>query len=141
MNILKLLKISLLCCVGILSINNNNGYTTQNNNIQNNNRYQLIHTIEWTWNNIPIERDPFNFYNQGRYISISDGNNSYCYDIYNHKIKVYSRINRRLQYNHKKTINNFTELANRIRMNNDSWDDLDNIVHDIFGENYTAYLS
>lgn len=133
MNILKLLRISILCCIGLLNISN--GYTTQSNNVHDNNSYQLVQTIEWTWNNIPV----FPIENRD-YILISNGINNYYYNLYSKTIIVYSRINEKLQYTDEETTNKFTELANRTNNLYDLYNS-NNIVHELFGDDYKAYLS
>ena len=138
MSIFKICKICAVLCIGVLSTNNNIGYTMYGQD--NNNRYELIQVIEFDWNTIPImfEMGPNN-YIQGRYIQVCNEYNNYLCDIWSHRIKVYMKIGNKLDYNENEIINKFTELSNNIRANN-NWNNLNNAIHNLFGESYTAYL-
>lgn len=139
MSISKLLKIFIACCIC-----SNMAYTMQEQKstetTKTSSDYEVIQVVEFDWNTIPImfERAP-DSYVQGRYIQVSNDHNKYICDIWSHRIRVYIKIGNKLDYEDKEVTKKFTELSNRIRTDH-NWNNLDNIIHELFGNNYSALL-
>lgn len=131
MSISKLFKVFAICCIC-----SNIGYTMQ----EQNNNYELVQIIEFKWNSLPImfEINP-NSYIQGRYIKVSNDYNKYICDIWRRRINVFIKIGNKLDYEDKTVINKFRELSNRIKADG-NWNNIDNTVHELFGNNYSILL-
>ena len=148
MSISKLFKVFAICCFYC-----NIAYTMQEQNstevtktssdyevIQTGSDYEVIQVLEFKWNSLPImfERGP-NSYIQGRYINVNNDYNKYICDIWRYRINVYMKIGSKLDYYDEAVTNKFRELSKRIRANN-NWDNLNNMVRELFGNNYSVLL-
>lgn len=139
MSVSKLLKIFVACCIC-----SNMAYTMQEQKntevTKMSSDYEVIQVVEFDWNSIPImfERSP-DSYCQGRYIHISNNYNKYICDIWRHRINVCMKIGSKLDYYDEEVTNKFTEVSNITRANG-NWNNLSDIVHELFGNNYSVLL-
>ena len=168
MIISKLFSICMLCCI-FSSIGCTMQEQKSTEVTKTSSDYEVIQIIEFDWNSIPIMfyRWPDNYYTeyynqenndynnyicdiwrnrgcsscyQGRYIQVSNDYNKYICDIWSHRINVHIKIGSKLDYDENEVVNKFTELSNRIKKDN-NWDNVDNIIHELFGKNYSVLLS